>query len=52
MMAARKVNVMLDVDVICGVCRQDDAEASKSDAQVVEDALASFSLAEARARAR
>jgi len=54
MMAARKVNVMLDEDVICRVRRQDASEAGKSDAQVVEDALAVFlglhAVDEARAR--
>jgi hypothetical protein len=54
MMAARKVNVMLDADVICRLRLQDGAAARKSDAQVVEDALAVFlglhALDEARAR--
>jgi hypothetical protein len=53
-MPARRVNVMLDEDVICRVRRQDAAEAGKSDAQVVEDALAVFldlhALDDARAR--
>jgi hypothetical protein len=54
MMAARKVNVMLDADLICRVRLQDIAAIGKSDAQVVSDALAVFlglhALDEARAR--
>jgi hypothetical protein len=54
MMAACKVNVMLDADVICRLRLQDVAAAGKSDAQVVEDALAVFlglhALDEARVR--
>ncbi len=53
-MPARRVDVTLDEDVICRVRRQDAAEAGKSDAQVVEDALAVFlglcALGEARAQ--
>jgi len=41
-MAARKINVALDADLVCRVRRQDAAEVGKSDAQVVEDALAVF----------
>ena len=54
MMAVRKVNLMLDADVVSRVRRQDIAEAGKNDAQVVEDALAVFlglsAVDEARAR--
>ncbi len=41
-MAARKINVALDADLVCRVRRQDAAQVGKSDAQVVEDALAVF----------
>jgi hypothetical protein len=46
---------MLDEDLVSRVCRQDLGESDKSDDQVVEDALTSFSLRaldEARARVR
>ncbi len=53
-MATRKVNLMLDEDLIRLARRQDIAEAGKSDVQVVEDALAVFlglrALDEARAQ--
>ncbi len=53
-MATRKINLMLDEDLIRLARRQDIAEAGKSDVQVVEDALAVFlglrALDEARAQ--
>ena len=39
-MATRKVNLMFDEDLIARARQQDLGESSKSDAQVVEDALA------------
>jgi hypothetical protein len=41
-MATRKVNLMLDEGLVERARRQDVAEADKSDAEVVEDALAVF----------
>jgi hypothetical protein len=53
-MATRKVNLMLDEDLVRRARRQDVGEADKSDVQVVEDALAVFlglrALDEARAQ--
>lgn len=53
-MATRKVNLMLDEDLVRRARRQDIGEAGKSDVQVVEDALAVFlglrALDEARAQ--
>jgi len=53
-MATRKINLMLDEDLIRLARRQDIAAAGKSDVQVVEDALAVFlglrALDEARAQ--
>jgi hypothetical protein len=39
-MATRKVNLMFDEDLIARARQQDLGESGKSDAQVVEDALA------------
>ena len=39
-MAVRKVNLMFDEDLIARARQQDLGESGKSDAQVVEDALA------------
>ncbi|MGH2854543.1 MAG: hypothetical protein ACRDLF_10200, partial [Solirubrobacteraceae bacterium] len=41
-MATRKVNLMLDEELIRRARRQDNGEADKSDVEVVEDALAVF----------
>jgi hypothetical protein len=53
-MATRKVNLMLDEELVRRARRQDVGEAHKSDVQVVEDALAVFlglrALDEARAQ--
>ena len=53
-MAARKINLMLDEELVSRARRQDIGEAGKSDVQVVEDALAVFlglrALDEARAQ--
>lgn len=53
-MATRKVNLMLDEELIRRARRQDNGEADKSDVEVVEDALAVFlglrALEDARAR--
>ena len=53
-MAMRKINLTLDEDLVSRARRQDLGEASKSDDQVVEDALAVFlglrALDEARAQ--
>ncbi len=53
-MATRKINLMLDEDLIRLARRQDIGAAGKSDVQVVEDALAVFlglrALDEARAQ--
>ena len=50
----RKINLMLDEDLVSRARRQDLGEADKSDDQVVEDALAVFlglrALDEARAQ--
>jgi hypothetical protein len=53
-MATRKINLMLDEELVRRTRRQDTGEASKSDVQVVEDALAVFlglrALEDARAQ--
>jgi hypothetical protein len=53
-MATRKINLMVNEDLIRLARRQDIAEAGKSDVQVVEDALAVFlslrALDDARAK--
>lgn len=53
-MATRKVNLMLDEELIRRARRQDNGEADKSDVEVVEDALAVFlglrALEDARAQ--
>lgn len=41
-MAARKVNLMFDEDLIARAREQDLGESSKTDVQVVEDALSVF----------
>jgi hypothetical protein len=41
-MATRKINLMLDEELVRRARRQDTGEANKSDVQVVEDALAVF----------
>jgi hypothetical protein len=41
-MAARKITLMLDKELVRRARRQDTGEADKSDGQVVEDALAVF----------
>ncbi len=53
-MAVRKVNLMLDEDLVRRARQQDVAERDKSDGQIVEDALAVYlglrALDEARAQ--
>jgi hypothetical protein len=53
-MATRKINLMLDEELVSRARRQDIGEDGKSDVQVVEDALAVFlglrALDEARAQ--
>ncbi len=53
-MATRKINLMLDEELVRRARRQDTGEASKSDVQIVEDALAVFlglrALEDARAQ--
>jgi hypothetical protein len=41
-MATRKINLMLDEELIRRARQQDNGEAGKSDVEVVEDALAVF----------
>jgi hypothetical protein len=53
-MATRKINLPLDEELVRRARQQDTSEAGKSDAQVIEDALAVFlglrALEEARAQ--
>ncbi len=53
-MATRKINLMLDEELVHRARRQDTGEAGKSDVEVVEDALAVFlglrALEDARAQ--
>jgi hypothetical protein len=53
-MATRKINLMLDEELVRRARRQDTGEAGKSDVEVVEDALAVFlglrALEDARAQ--
>lgn len=53
-MATRKINLMLDEELVRRTRQQDNGEAGKSDVEVVEDALAVFlglrALEDARAQ--